>query len=105
MLFVLTATHPPDQCPTANSKTRKLLKAGVTENPKVGKKLGVKVVAGPLILGSEHQSVTIVEADKVESVRDFTTQTGMVQWNSVRISPAITQDEAIKEVEGLTALY
>src|SRR5437870_5739879 len=105
MLFVLTATHPPDQCPTSNSKIRNQFKASSTELPRVAKKLGVKLIAGPLILGSEHESITIVEADQVKSVRDFTVQTGLVQWNSIRISLAITMEEGQKDVEDLKPLY
>ena len=105
LCYSFSATHPPDQCPTSNSKIRNQFKASSTELPKVAKKLGVKLIAGPLILGSEHESITIVEADQVKSVRDFTVQTGLVQWNSIRISPAITMEEGQKEAEDLKPLY
>jgi len=41
-----------------------------------------------LVLGSEHESVAVVEADRVETVNDFIQLSGLIQWNSVRVSMA-----------------
>ncbi len=46
-----------------------------------------------------------MEAQKVEAVRDFVMQSGLIQWNSVEIINVITQEEAIKEIAALTPIY
>jgi len=96
--YVIRITHPPDQCPTANAKTRKMLLEGATALPQLAQKLRVKITAGPLILGMEHEGVTVVEADSVETVQEFILQSGLMQWNSVRVSSARTMQQAIEEM-------
>jgi hypothetical protein len=92
-------THPPDQCPTANAKTRKMLVEAASELPRLAQKLRIKFVAGPLIIGTEHDGVSVVEADNVETVEDFIEQSGLVQWNSVRVSTARTLQEALEDIK------
>lgn len=99
--YVLRLTHPPDQCPSANSKVRQMLVKGAPELPALAGKLGVKIIVGPLVLGAEHEAVAVVEADRIEAVQDFVVQSGMVQWNSVRVSAAQTMEESIKELSSL----
>lgn len=102
--YVLVMTHPPDQCPTANSTVRKLWMGGATELPKLAKRLGIKFVAGPLI-STEHKAVAIVEAEKVEAVRNLIIEGGFIQWNSVEVLPCVTMEEAFQEVEKLKPIY
>ncbi|MGA8535811.1 MAG: hypothetical protein WB789_00260 [Thermoplasmata archaeon] len=103
-LFVLIATHSSDQCPTANEKTRKLFGADPAPIMALAQKLGVKPVVGPLV-STEHRTFVVMEAQKVEAVRDFVMQSGLIQWNSVEIINVITQEEAIKEIAALTPIY
>lgn len=97
--YVIRMTHPPDQCPTANAKVRELFVKSTSEFPQLVQKLHVKFVAGPLILGAEHEGIAVVESDKIEAVQDFVEQSGLVQWNSVRVSQAMTVQEAIQKME------
>ena len=97
--FVLLLKHTSDQCPTANSTVRKLFMRGASELPKLAQKLGVKFVAGPLI-SAAHTSVAVVQAEKVDAVRDL-----VLQWNSIEVVPSITIEQAIVEVEKLTPIY
>jgi hypothetical protein len=97
--YVVRLTHPPDQCPTANTKTRKILVEGASAIPELAAKLKIKFVAGPLILGMEHDGIAVVEADSVETVQEFILQSGLMQWNSVRVSSARTLQEAIEELK------
>jgi hypothetical protein len=104
--FVVTLVHTSDQCPTANSKVRERVVGGAAEIPGLAEKLGVKIVAGPLVLASEHESVAVVEADRVESVNDFIQRSGLIQWNSVRVSLAEPLQEALGRLDSLPpALY
>jgi hypothetical protein len=84
--FLVKAVHSSDQCPTSNSKVRERVLGGASEIPVLAQRLGVTIVTGPLVLGSEHESVTVVEANGVEAVNDFIQQSGLIQWNSVRVS-------------------
>jgi hypothetical protein len=103
-LFVLITTHSSDQCPTSNEKVRKLFGTDPGPMKALAQKLGVKPVVGPLI-STEHRGFAVVEAQKVEAVREFVTQSGLVQWNSVEIIHVIPQEEAIKEIAALKPIY
>jgi len=72
---------------------------GAPELPQLAQKLRIRFLAGPLILGAEHEGVAVVEADKIETVQEFILQSGMVQWNSVRVSHAMSVQEAIESLE------
>ncbi len=84
--FLVQLTHTSDQCPTANSKVRERVLGSAADIPNLAEQLGVKIVLGPLVLGSEHESIAVVEANAVEEVNDFIQRTGLIQWNSVRVS-------------------
>ncbi len=105
MQYVVQLTHPPDSCPTANAKVRKLSTKMSADLPMLTKKLGVRVLAGPVVLGSTHESVLIVEADNIEAVNDLAMQSGLVQWNSVKISQGIPMEQALREADKLTPIY
>lgn len=102
--FALIMTHPPDQCPTANETIRKQWLNSATEIPKLGKKLGVEFLAGPLIT-TEHKSVSIVKAKDVKAVRDFVLESGLIQWNSVEVMHGISTEEAAEEIKKLRPIY
>ena len=105
-IFVLTSTHTADQCPTANSKVRERIMDQAPQIPKIAERLGINIVLGPLVLGAEHESVTVVETDKVETINDFLVETGLVQWQSTRVSLARPLPDALGEIERMpAALY
>jgi hypothetical protein len=97
--YVVRMTHTSDQCPTANSKVRERVVGGAADIPKTAERLGVKLAVGPLVLGSEHEAVAVVEANAVETVNDFLVETGLIQWNSVRVSMAQPLQDALAEME------
>lgn len=101
--YVVRLNHPPESCPTANSKVRDLLQKQGPEIPKIGERLGLTMVAGPLVMGSEHEAVAIVETDRVETVNDFLYETGLIQWNTARVSMAHPMSEAMADIAKLPA--
>lgn len=101
--FAIRSSHPPDQCPVSNSKVRAFVEKSAGDIPKIAERLAVKIVAGPFILGAEHESVVVVEAGSAEVVNDFVLQTGMAHWNSVKVSLATPMNEALGELSGLPA--
>lgn len=104
MLFVLLATHTPETCPLANSKTRELVLNTTPELPNMAKKHGVKFVAGPLV-NREHVVVAIVEAEKAEAVDEFLSDSRLAHWNSVRVIPSVPIAEGLKEVERVKPIF
>jgi len=102
--FVLEISHPPDQCPTANAKVRKLQLPAAADLPSLGKKLGVKFLAGPLVT-TEHRSIAIVEAREEEAIRPFALQSGMIRYNSIRVSLGVPMEQALREVNELDPIY
>src|SRR3989442_12236976 len=82
--FAIIASHPPDQCPTANETIRKFFLNRAPELPKLAERLGVEYLAGPII-SKEHKNVAIVRAKNVELWRNLAISGGMIHWNSVEI--------------------
>ena len=103
--FAFRWIHPPDQCPTANSKVRQLMLEKAPQVPQIAEKLGIKIVAGPYVFGSEHEGIIIMEAPNVEVINQFALQTGLGQWNAVRVSYAQPIQEALQQLEELTPIY
>lgn len=98
MLFVLLAEHTAEVCPTANSKTRAALQKSAPEMPKLAQRHGVKIVAGPFV-SDEHLSTLVVEAERAEALHQFVTESGLAQWNKVRIIPSETLEQGMKEID------
>lgn len=99
--YVVRLTHTSDQCPTANAKVRERVAGGAAGLPGLAESLGVKMLTGPLVLASEHESVAVVEASSVEAVDDFVQRSGLIQWNSVRVSAAQTLADALGNLDKL----
>ncbi len=88
------------------SEIRERVVGGAAEIPALAEKLGVKMVTGPLVLASEHESVAVVEANGVEAGNDFVQQGGLIQWNSVRVSLAEPLQDALGHLDLLPpAIY
>jgi hypothetical protein len=102
--FALIATHPPDQCPTANETIRKVMLNRQPDMEKLGKKHGVKYLAGPLVT-TQHTSYSIVQAENVEAVRAFLLESGLIQWNSIDLVHGVTMDRALEEINKLKPIY
>jgi hypothetical protein len=97
--YFVRLEHTSDQCPTANSKTRERMLKGAPEVPVLAQKLGMKFIAGPLVLGSEHVTIAVVEAEKIETVQDFLLLSGLPQWNSVTVSAVKSLEDSMKDLE------
>lgn len=104
MHYVLLATHSPETCPLSNSKTKELLLQVAPEISSMAEKAGVTLVAGPFV-NHEHTVVTIVKADKVESVDQLLEETRLSQWNSVRVVPSLTMEEGMEEIQRQTPIF
>ena len=98
-LYVVKLQHTSEACPTANSKTRERVIKSAPEMPKLAQKLGIKFIVGPLVLGSAHESMAVVDADRIETVEEFILQAGLMQWNTVHVFAAKSLEESMKDLE------
>jgi hypothetical protein len=103
MQYVILGHHPPDLCPTSNTKTRERVGQMMTQMEAAQQKHQVRVLSGH-VLGASHRMVVLTEAPTVEAVRDFVMETGLVQWNSVEIYPSWALDEAIRQASALAPI-
>jgi hypothetical protein len=102
--FAVIAEHPPDLCPTSNAQTRQMLKQGAGQIPQLAEQLGVQI--GTLrIFGPEHVILLVVEADDIESVRNFALQSRLMQWNTVKINATYSIEEAVAMIDEVEAIF
>ena len=102
--FAVIAEHPPQLCPTSNAQTRRMLKEGASQIPQLAEQLGVEI--GTLrIFGPEHIIVAVVESDDIESVRSFALQSGLMQWNTVKINATYSIEEAVALIDQVEAIF
>jgi hypothetical protein len=102
--FALIAEHPPNLCPTSNAQTRQLLKEGASQIPQLAEQLGVEI--GALrIFGPEHIILAVVEADDIDSVRNFALQSRLMQWNTVKINATYSIEEAVAMIDDVEAIF
>ena len=101
--FALIAEHPPDLCPTSNAQTR-ILKEGASQIPQLAEQLGIDI--GTLrIFGPDHIILAVVEADDIDSVRNFALQSRLMQWNTVRIHATYSIEEAVLMIDEVEAIF
>jgi hypothetical protein len=102
--FALIAEHPPDLCPTSNSQTRQMLKDGASQIPQLAEQLGVDI--GTLrIFGPDHIILLVVDADDIESVRNFALKSRLMQWNTVKIQATYSIEEAVAMIDEVDAIF
>ncbi len=104
MQFLVVGEHPPDLCPSANEKIRKLATEGGQQIPQLAEQLGVKINATYVPM-TNHKVFVAVEADSIEAVRELTWQGRLSQWNTVEIYPVATLEEATQRSHELPIVY
>jgi len=102
--FAVIAEHPPHLCPTSNAQTRQLLKDGASQIPELAEQLGVDI--GTLrIFGPDHIILAVVEADDIDSVRNFALQSRLMQWNTVKINATYSIEDAVRMIDQVEAIF
>jgi hypothetical protein len=102
--FAMIAEHPPDLCPTSNAQTRQIMKEGAGQIPQLAEQLGVNIVT-LRIFGPDHIILAVVEADDIDSVRDFVFQSRLMQWNTVKIHATYSIEEAVTMIDEVDAIF
>jgi hypothetical protein len=102
--FAVTAEHPPNLCPTSNAQTRRMLKEGAGQIPQLAEQLGLEI--GTLrIFGPDHIILAVVDADDIDSVRNFALQSGLMQWNTVKINATYSMEEALALLDEVETVF
>jgi hypothetical protein len=102
--FAVIAEHPPDLCPTSNAQTRQIMKEGASQIPQLAEQLGVEI--GSLrIFGPDHIILLVVEADDIDSVRNFALQSRLMQWNTVKVHATYSMEEALALIDEVEAVF
>jgi hypothetical protein len=102
--FAVLAEHPPDLCPTSNAQTRQILKEGASQIPQLAEQLGVDI--GTLrIFGPDHIILLVVDADDIESVRNFALKSRLMQWNTVKIQATYSIEEAVAMIDEVEPVF
>ena len=102
--FAVIAEHPPELCPTANARTRQMMKEGAPQIPQLAEQLGVDIVT-LRVFGPDHIVLAVVEANDIEAVRDFIFQTGLIQWNTTRIHATYSMEEALARADDMETIF
>jgi len=102
--YLIVGTHPPDLCPSSNETVRKLSAEGAGQIPALAEKLGVKLLATYVPMAN-HMVFVAVEADDMDTVREFAFQSRLGQWNTVELYQVSTLEEALAKVEELPTIY
>lgn len=102
--FAVIAEHPPELCPTSNARTRQMLKEGAAQMPQLAEQLGIDIVT-LRIFGPDHIVLAVVEADDIETVRDFILQSRLIQWNTTKIHATYSIEEAVAMSDDLEAIF
>ena len=102
--FAVIAEHPPDLCPTSNAQTRQILKEGAGQIPELAKQLGLNIVT-LRIFGPDHIILAVVEADDIDSVRDFAFQSRLMQWNKVNVHATYSMEEALGLIDQAEPIF
>jgi hypothetical protein len=102
--FAVIAEHPPDLCPTSNAQTRQIMKEGAGQIPQLAEQLGLNIVT-MRIFGPEHIILAVVEADDIDSVREFALRSRLMQWNTVKINATYSMEEALGLIDQVEPIF
>ena len=101
--YLIRWWHATDQCPTSNTQIRERAARGFSEMQEVAGRLDIRFLAGPLALAVEHEGFALVEAAAAEIVQTFVMHSGLMQWNTVRISLVMPMSGVLAELGNMPA--
>jgi hypothetical protein len=102
--FAVIAEHPPELCPSSNSKTREMMNEGAGQIPELAEELGVSIVT-LRVFGPDHIILAVVDANDIDAVRDFMFRSRLVQWNTTKIHATYSMEEALARVNELETIF
>ena len=80
------------------------MQEGARQIPQLAEQLGVNIVT-LRVFGPDHIILAVVEADDIDSVRDFALQSRLMQWNTVKINPTYSMEEALALIDDAETIF
>jgi hypothetical protein len=102
--FAVIAEHPPELCPTSNARTRRMLRDGAEQIPRLAEQLGIDIVT-LRVFGPDHVVLAVVDAKDIETVREFILQSRLIQWNTTEVHATYSMEEALAKSDELEAIF
>ncbi len=102
--FAVIAEHPPELCITSNSQTRQMMKEGAPQIPQLAEQLGLDIIT-MRVFGPDHILLAVVDADNIESVREFMFQSRLIQWNTTKIYATYSIEEALAKADEMEPIF
>ena len=102
--YAVIAEHPPELCPTSNTRTRQMMKEDAGQIPELAAQLGIEIVS-LRVFGPDHIVLAVVEAEGIEPVRDFLFQSRLIQWNTTNIYATYSLEEALARADELEPIF
>jgi hypothetical protein len=81
-----------------------MLKEGAGQIPQLAEQLDVNIVT-LRVFGPDRIILAVVEADDIESVREFILQSRLIQWNTTKIHATYSIEETLVKVDELEAIF
>lgn len=91
-------------CPLTNSKVRDQVLKLVPEWQNIAQRLGLKFLLNPLV-NNEHMVFFVVDVAEIETLDEFINQSGIQQWNNVRVIASSDIGDAIKKYDHVEPLF
>lgn len=72
--------------------------------PQLAEDLAVNILT-LRVFGPDHIILAVVESEEIDSVRDFALQSGLMQWNTIKVHATYSLDEALALVDKVVAIF
>ncbi len=104
--YAILADHPPDICPSSNSRSRARAIQGLGQDlPKLADDAGITFISGPLHLDPGHRSVSVVDAPSIEVVVELVYASGLSQWNTVEVVPLVPVADMMENLDAFPIVF
>jgi hypothetical protein len=98
MLYMVIATHTPDNCPMTNKVSMEKMVSGTKNMDKVAKALGI-TIQGSWTDMPAHTIYMLIEAPKAEALGQMAMELHLIDWNTSVAHPVITMQEALSRAQ------
>ena len=104
--YAILADHPPDICPSSNSRSRAPAVQGLAQDlPRLSADVGISFVVGPLHLDPGHRTLAVVDASSIEAVTELVHATGLSQWNTVEVVPVVPVADMMNNLDAFPIVF
>jgi hypothetical protein len=104
--YAILADHPPDICPSSNSRSRVRAIQGLGQHLlRLSVEAGITFVIGPLHLDPGHRMLSVVDAPSIETVNQLVHATGLSQWNAVEVCAVLPVADTMDNLDAFPVVF